>query len=72
MAASCCGDAANGLFEHAVVHPETVAMLEKLGSMSSNNCRSNECVVPAKEDKQIAAATTAKPGQSAPVGGEKK
>ncbi|WP_213804176.1 ankyrin repeat domain-containing protein [Granulicella sp. dw_53] len=46
-------DSANGLFEHAVVHPETVALLERLGSKSSNNCRSNECLVPTKEDKPV-------------------
>jgi uncharacterized protein len=48
-------DAANGLFEHALTHPQTVAMLEGLGAKSSNNCRSNECVVPVKEDKVVAA-----------------
>jgi uncharacterized protein len=48
-------DAANGLFEHALPHPQTVVMLEGLGAKSSNNCRSNECVVPAKEDKVVAA-----------------
>lgn len=49
-------DLANGLFEHAVVHPETVALLEQLGSVNSHNCRSNECVVPTKEDKPTAVA----------------
>ena len=44
-------DSANGLFEHASVHPDTVAMLENLGSKSSDNCRSNECVVPPKPDR---------------------
>jgi ankyrin repeat protein len=48
-------DLANGLFEHAVVHPETVALLEQLGSVNSHNCRSNECVVPTKEDKPVVA-----------------
>jgi ankyrin repeat protein len=54
-------DLANGLFEHAVVHPETVALLERLGSINSHNCRSNECVVPTKEDKPAVVATAAKP-----------
>jgi ankyrin repeat protein len=49
-------DLANGLFEHAVVHPETVALLERLGSVNSHNCRSNECVVPTKEDKPAVVA----------------
>jgi len=49
-------DLANGLFEHAVVHPETVALLERLGSVNSHNCRSNECVVPTKEDKPVVVA----------------
>jgi ankyrin repeat protein len=49
-------DLANGLFEHAVVHPDTVALLERLGSVNSHNCRSNECVVPTKEDKSTVTA----------------
>jgi ankyrin repeat protein len=49
-------DLANGLFEHAVVHPDTVALLERMGSVNSHNCRSNECVVPTKEDKPAAVA----------------
>ena len=57
-------DLANGLFEHAMVHPDTVALLEQLGSSNSHNCRSNECVVPAKEDKPAALAATA-PSQAA-------
>jgi ankyrin repeat protein len=49
-------DVANGLFEHAIPHPDTVALLESLGSTNSHNCRSNECVVAPKEDKPLAAA----------------
>lgn len=52
-------DLANGLFEHAVVHPDTVALLEHMGSINSHNCRSNECVVPTKEDKPAVAAKNA-------------
>jgi ankyrin repeat protein len=52
-------DLANGLFEHAVVHPETVALLEQLGSVNSHNCRSNECVVATKEDKPVVVAKAA-------------
>jgi len=54
-------DFANGLFEHAMVHPETVALLEQKGSVNSHNCRSNECVVPPKEDKAVATAKVEKP-----------
>jgi len=54
-------DLANGLFEHAIPHPDTVAMLERLGSTNSHNCRSNECVVPTKEDKPAVVAEAAKP-----------
>ncbi len=42
-------DMANGPFEHATPHPDTVAMLEKLGSRNNNNCRADKCVVAAKK-----------------------
>ena len=61
-------DLANGLFEHAIPHPDTVALLESLGSKNSHNCRSNECVVPPKEDKPVVAAV--KPGAAATQGAE--
>ena len=54
-------DLANGLFEHAIPHEDTVALLESLGSTNSHNCRSNECVVPTKEDKAVAAAGKPQP-----------
>jgi len=57
-------DLANGLFEHAIPHADTVALLEGLGSKNSNNCRSNECVVPTKEDKPVVAAV--KPDTATP------
>ena len=60
-------DIANGLFEHAMVHQDTVALLEQMGSSNSHNCRSNECVVPAKEDKPAVVAEAPKPA-STPVG----
>jgi len=60
-------DLANGLFEHAVVHPDTVALLERLGATNSHNCRSNECVVPTKEDKPAVVAKAAKPGEVIPA-----
>ena len=33
-------------------HPETVALLEKLGSANSNNCRSDQCLVAARDDSK--------------------
>jgi ankyrin repeat protein len=58
-------DFANGLFEHAIPHADTVALLEGMGSVNSHNCRSNECVVPTKEDKSSAVAAAAKPVDAA-------
>ncbi len=42
-------DMANGPFEHAIPHKDTVAMLEKLGSRNNNNCRADTCVVNTKK-----------------------
>ncbi len=39
-------DMANGPIPKSIPHPDTVALLEKLGSANSHNCRSEECVVP--------------------------
>jgi len=60
-------DFANGLFEHAIPHADTVALLEGLGSVNSHNCRSNECIVPTKEDKPaiVAAKSDAAAAQDA-------
>jgi ankyrin repeat protein len=44
-------DMANGPFAHAVVHPETIALLEKLGAKNSNNCRADTCLIVAKDKK---------------------
>jgi ankyrin repeat protein len=41
-------DMANGPNRFAPPHPETVAMLEKLGSPNSHNCRSAQCIVDVK------------------------
>ncbi|HLH38212.1 MAG TPA: ankyrin repeat domain-containing protein [Bryobacteraceae bacterium] len=38
-------DLANGPNRFGQPHPETVALLEKLGSANSHNCRSDQCVV---------------------------
>jgi ankyrin repeat protein len=51
-------DLANGLFEKSLLHPDAVALLVKMGSTNSNNCRSDLCVVPSKDEKKVAAATT--------------
>jgi len=44
-------DMANGPFAHAMPHPDTVALLEKLGSKNNDNCRADKCVVPSKTKK---------------------
>jgi len=40
-------DMANGPFPHSILHPDTVALVEKLGSVNSKTCRADSCVVPA-------------------------
>jgi ankyrin repeat protein len=40
-------DMANGPWRFGQPHPETVALLEELGSPNSHNCRSDQCVVAA-------------------------
>jgi ankyrin repeat protein len=45
-------DMANGPTRFGIPHPDTVAMLEKLGSANSNNCRSDQCLVAPKEEKK--------------------
>jgi ankyrin repeat protein len=44
-------DMANGPTRFGIPHPETVALLEKLGSANSHNCRSDQCLVAPKDDK---------------------
>jgi len=43
-------DMANGPTRFGQPHPETVALLEKLGSPNSHNCRSDQCVIASKSD----------------------
>jgi ankyrin repeat protein len=43
-------DMANGPNRFATPHPETVALLEKLGSPNSHNCRSADCLVEPKAE----------------------
>ncbi|MBZ5602567.1 MAG: ankyrin repeat domain-containing protein [Acidobacteriia bacterium] len=44
-------DMANGPTRFGIPHPETVTMLEKLGSANSHNCRSDQCLVNPKDTK---------------------
>ena len=47
-------DMANGPVEHSEQHPETTALLVKLGSPFANNCRSTNCfIVDGKERKRL-------------------
>jgi ankyrin repeat protein len=45
-------DMANGPTRFGIPHPETVEMLEKLGSANSHNCRSDQCLVNPKEERK--------------------
>ncbi|HEY3739232.1 MAG TPA: ankyrin repeat domain-containing protein [Bryobacteraceae bacterium] len=47
-AGDAAADMANGPTRFGQPHPETVALLEKLGSPNTHNCRSDQCVVAAK------------------------
>jgi ankyrin repeat protein len=60
-------DFANGPFHHSIPHPETIALLEKLGSGNSNNCRSDQCVPQIEEGKKAVAdaSASAKPAPKA-------
>jgi len=57
-------DMANGPTRFGLPHPETVALLEKLGSANSHNCRSDQCLVAPKEDKKPATPATVTPPSS--------
>jgi ankyrin repeat protein len=62
-------DMANGPFQHSIPHAETVALLEKLGSVNSHNCRSDQCVPNTIEDKKPVAtesAASTKPAKPGP------
>jgi ankyrin repeat protein len=59
-------DMANGPFEKSLPIPAAVALLEKLGSANSNNCRSSDCVPPVKEDKKPVVAAASEPKPPAP------
>jgi len=51
-------DMANGPREKSLLHPETVALLEAMGSVNSHDCRSTACVNNTKAEKP-----EKKPGQ---------
>lgn len=58
-------DMANGPTRFGIPHPETVALLEKLGSANSHNCRSDQCLVNPRDDKKpTATPTSASPSSS--------
>jgi uncharacterized protein len=45
-------DMANGPNRYGIPHPETVALLEQLGSANSHNCRSDTCLVAPTDDSK--------------------
>ena len=45
-------DMANGPNRYGMPHPETVALLEKLGSVNSHNCRSDQCLVAPNDESK--------------------
>lgn len=52
-------DMANGPTRFGQPHPDTVTLLEKLGSPNSHNCRSDQCVVTFKAEKPFSPAERA-------------
>ena len=58
-------DMANGPTRFGIPHPETVALLEKLGSANSHNCRSDQCLVAPKGAPATVAAPSAAPASGA-------
>jgi uncharacterized protein len=45
-------DMANGPNRYGIPHPDTVALLEQLGSANSHNCRSDQCLVAPSDDSK--------------------
>jgi ankyrin repeat protein len=61
-------DMANGPTRFGLPHPETVALLESLGSANSHNCRSDQCLVAPKEDRKPGVpSVNAAPANPAPA-----
>jgi ankyrin repeat protein len=56
-------DMANGPTRFGLPHPETLALLEKLGSPNSHNCRSDQCVVQAGKSVYANVAPELSPAQ---------
>ncbi|MET0281884.1 MAG: ankyrin repeat domain-containing protein [Steroidobacteraceae bacterium] len=56
-------DYANGPFQKSLPIPEAVALLEKLGSPNSHNCRSSECVPPVVAEPVAAVAKAGAPAK---------
>ena len=54
-------DMANGPTRFGLPHAETVALLEKLGSKNSHNCRSDQCIPPPREERAPATAPSVTP-----------
>ncbi len=64
-------DMANGPTRFGIPHPETVELLEKLGSANSHNCRSDQCLVNPREDRKPTVAPTSAPPSSPPSDSKK-
>jgi uncharacterized protein len=64
-------DMANGPREHGLQHPDTLALLERLGSQNSHNCRSSTCVLVTNAggfgDLNKKAANAQKPDEQKPT-----
>jgi uncharacterized protein len=58
-------DMANGPTRFGQPHLETVALLEKLGSINSHNCRSDQCVVATRPSAKDRPLTVAERGEKA-------
>ena len=56
-------DMANGPTRFGQPHPETVALLEKLGSPNSHNCRSDQCVVATRPTGNRSSADARRAGE---------
>jgi uncharacterized protein len=65
-------DMANGPTRFGIPHPETLALLEKLGSANSHNCRSDQCLVAPKEDRKPGAGRGGAATPAAPTPGGSK
>jgi uncharacterized protein len=60
-------DMANGPIPHSIPHPDTVALLESLGSANSHNCRSDQCLVAPQPDGGRGRRGSDKPAETPPA-----